>query len=508
MTEKDCHVYLDQESNTSYVGDPFAGVPISREIVESVAAQYNVETDSLARALREVRSTSVVNVETLFTGFDPLPVGRSDDGLLFVLAETDGCWDAAAERIGLSEDGHAAAATAHDRQVREVVGDREIRGGNGFVVSCSEFPTDAIDDIITVVERTRLTNRQATTWILSQYVPGSDAIARILSMPESLVQSELATVDRTTRQGLEETRTLDVPGPLTRLDPAPQSSKWMGLEWSSWFNLRDWQTLRDELPRRPGLYRVRHTELPGLMYVGESGSDGGVRQRVGIDLPAGLNESTPQTGDRHGAARPLRQITERAGGEMEVSVTTPPISSEQRHRRAIEATLLAICRREIGWTPMVQLNREPSEHMGGSHGEVLHELRDIAERSSYTVPSWRPWRNVTASGWLGLDWTVSRPLSERNMIDSSGVHAFRLWRKDQAGEQWDRTLQEVGTTGSIEGRLFTLHNQYGDEVRFSVVNLNGLSTVTRRRSRELSEVRYDLIGAHYLATGAPPEAQF
>jgi len=45
-------------------------------------------------------------------------------------------------------------------------------------------------------------------------------------------------------------------------------------------------------------------------------------------------------------------------------------------------------------------------------------------------------------------------------------------------------------------------------VRFSVVNLDGLSSDAQRRSRELSEVRYDLIGAHFLATGTPPKEQF
>ncbi|WP_225336241.1 hypothetical protein [Halomicrobium urmianum] len=508
MDENECRVFLDPDSNSSYVGDPFVGVPVSSDIVEAVAAQYHVEADSLARGLREVQSTSVIDVETLFTGFDPLPVGRSDDGLLYVLAEADGCWDTVAGQTGLTEVGRDAVATAHDRQVGKVIGDRELSSGDGFVVSCSEFPVDAIDDIVAVVDKSRLTNRQATTWILSQYVPGSDAIARILSLPESTVRSELATVDKTTRRSAAETRTLDVPGPLTRLEPDPQASTWMGLDWSRWFDLRDSKTLRKELPRRPGLYRVRHSELPGLMYVGESGSDGGVRQRVGLDLSAGVSESGRQTGDKHGAASPLQQITEIAGGKMEVSVTTPPISANRRHRRAIEATLVAICRREIGWTPMVQLNREPAEHVSGSYGELHQELKDIAERSSYTVPSWQPWRDVTAQHWLGLGWTESRPLSERDMIDSSGIHAFRLWRGDQMGERWSQTVQEVGTTGSISSRLFKLQNEYGDEVRFSVVALDRLSSDTYRRSRELNEVRLDLIGAHYLATGAPPSEQF
>lgn len=507
MSDNERYVYLDRESNTSYVGDPFVGVPVSRDIVESVAAQYSIEADSLARALREVRDTSIIDVEALFTGFDPLPVGRSDDGLLYVLSDANGCWDAVASRIGLTEDGRDAAAAAHDQQVEKTVGDRKERSSSGFVVSCSEFPADAIDAIVAVVHRTRLTNRQATIWILSQYVPGSDAIARILSIPESVVQSELATVDQTTRRSATETRTLDVPGPLTRLEPKPQSPKWMGLDWSRWFNLRDRKTLRNELSRRPGLYRVRHSELPGLMYVGESGSEGGVRQRVGLGLSAGVIESDQQTGDKHGAARALRQVTEVTGGKMEVSVTTPPISSNRRHRRAIESTLVAICRREVGWTPMVQLNRDPVEHVSGRHSKLQRELKDVAKRSSYTVPSWQPWRDVTGESWLGLNWTQGRPLSERDTIDSTGVHAFRLWR-EATEKRWSQTLQEIGTTGSISSRLFKLRNEVGDDIRFSVVDLEGLSTDTQRRSRELSEIRHDLIGAHYLATGVPPNSQF
>lgn len=507
MDENVCRVYLDRESNSSYVGDPFAGVPVSRDIVESVATQYDIEAGTLAKALREVQSTSVINVDTLFTGFDTLPVGRNEDGLLYVLAEANGCWDTVAEQIGLTEDGRDAVATAHDRQVRNAVENRYMKTGSGFVVSCSDFPVDAINDIRVVADKTRLTNRQATMWILSQYVPGSDAIARILSVPESIVQSELATVDQTTRQSATETRTLDVPGPLTRLEPDPHASTWMGLNWSRWYELQDRQTLRKELPRRPGLYRVQHSELPGLMYIGESGSEGGVRQRVGLNLSAAMNGSGRQTGNKHGAARGLRQITEITGGRMEVSVTTPPISSNWRHRRAIEATLLAICRREIGWTPMVQLNREPTEYVSDHDGKLHQELKNIAKRFSYTVPSWQPWRDVTAPHWLGLDWTESRPLSERGMINSSGVHAFRLWQ-DDAGERWGQAVQEMGTTGSISSRLFKLQNEYGDDMRFSVVSLDGLSSDTHRRSRELSEVRHDLVGAHYLATGISPKAQF
>ena len=192
---------------------------------------------------------------------------------------------------------------------------------------------------------------------------------------------------------------------------------------------------------------------------------------------------------------------------MEVSVTTPPISSNRRYRRAIEATLVAICRREVGWTPMVQLNREPAEQVSGAQSTLHQGLNEVAEQSSYSVPSWKPWRNVTAPQWLGLNWSQSQPLSERGVINSSGEYAFRLWR-ERTGDGWNQIVQKIGTTGSISSRLFRLQREYGEDIRFSVVALNGLSSDAQWRSRELSEIRHDLIGAHYLATGNPPESQF
>jgi len=63
---------------------------------------------------------------------------------------------------------------------------------------------------------------------------------------------------------------------------------------------------------------------------------------------------------------------------------------------------------------MVQLNREPAEHVSGSYDELEQELKDIAERSSYTVPTWQPWREVTApAGW---DLTGRRPVHSLSEI--------------------------------------------------------------------------------------------
>jgi hypothetical protein len=45
-------------------------------------------------------------------------------------------------------------------------------------------------------------------------------------------------------------------------------------------------------------------------------------------------------------------------------------------------------------------------------------------------------------------------------------------------------------------------------MRFTIAELPDLSDEDVARSRELEEVRYDLVGAHYLTSGQPPENQY
>jgi len=208
---------------------------------------------------------------------------------------------------------------------KKVVSDEKRGDSSGFVVSCAKFPADAIDDDrrggrpdTTDESTSNDVDPHSTSPVVTQLLGYSLSPSRLFGQ----ISPRLTGLhDRVWRRH-ELSTSLN---PLTRLEPDPQSPTWMGLNWSRWFELQDWETLRKELPRRPGLYRVRHSGLPGLMYIGESGAEGGVRQRVGLGLSAGVNESERQTGNKHGAAHPLRQITDVVGGQMEVSVTTPDI---------------------------------------------------------------------------------------------------------------------------------------------------------------------------------------
>jgi len=509
MGERSNRTYRGQEPTEAYVGDPFSGAPAERSLVESVAEEYGIESDILARSLGEAeRSSDLLTPDSLFSGFDPLPVGVDGEGHLYLVADVESYWDVVGERLGLTPVGQEAFAAVHDRLVKEN-SQSVCEPGDGLAVTCPGFPSDAIEGIHRVVNKTSLSARRATIWMLEQKALESHAIADILGLPVPLIESELVAIDREAERVNEAARILDLPNDsLTRLEPDPNSERWMGLHWSAWFDLQERRSLLKQLPRDPGLYRVRHTELDGLLYVGETGAENGLRDRVGHGLAVGLGDaSRPQTGN-HDATAPLWDITSGFEGCLEVSVATPPVAADKRHRLGIESSLVAAHRRETGRTPPVMLNRNPLTDQSSVSG--IEEVREtIASRDeSYMVPSWKSWRSVTSSEWLGFDWTAPRPLSERAEVERSGPCVFRIWQSQSGSDPWCRTLVAIGTTESLRSRLFTLENQYSGETTFSVARLLDLSQVDTHRSRELEEVRYDLVGSHYLATGVPPRDQF
>ena len=109
---------------------------------------------------------------------------------------------------------------------------------------------------------------------------------------------------------------------------------------------------------------------------------------------------------------------------------------------------------------------------------------------------------------MGLEWTEPRPLADRATIEMPDACAFRVWTRQDNTLRWERRLTYIGTTETPTSRLFSLESTYGSEMLFSIAPLPDLSTESAERSRERSEIRYDLLGAHYLTTGHPPTDQF
>jgi hypothetical protein len=510
MDQSSPRVFETRNAFTDSVGDPFVGVPVDRNIVNEVAFEFDLETRRLAQALGKVeRSPDAPSVETLYAGFDPLPMGTDKNGHLYVIAEAESCWATVADELSLTTVGKKAVATAHDRHVKRHANLTQESSGLGVIVSCPEFPAAVVDDIRMVTETTTLTARQATIWMLDQHSLDCRGIADILGLPEAVIESKLVEIDSETRRVTTAATVLDVPHTtLTRTIPEPTDHRWMGIDWSPWLTLSDREELLSTLPTDSGVYRVRHTDLDGLLYIGETGSDGGLRDRVGHGLAVGLDRSEPPDGGNHDATAPLWELKNTVDGQLEVSVGTPPEVANERYRLATEATLVAVARREMGRTPDVMLRRKPSTEGGEPSDGTNDGNYSLPGDRSYQVPSWRHWRATTSGDWLGYDWTNPHSLADRSEVEISDGAAFRVWNRDAKSQEWGQLLALVGTTDAVESRLFTLEREYGPEKTFSVVDLPNLSEDDVARSREFEEVRYDLVGAQYLATGHPPRDQF
>jgi len=344
---------------------------------------------------------------------------------------------------------------------------------------------------------------------LEQHSLNSQAIADILGLPKTVIQSIIVEIDQETQRVATAAAVLDVPHPtLTRTIPGPLTPKWMGIDWSQWYTLSDRETLLSVLPTEPGLYRVSHTKLDELLYIGETGADGGLRERVGQGLAVGVGTSSGPEHGNHDASLPLSEIQNTIEGKLQVSVGTPPEVANKRYRLATEATLVAVARREMGRTPAVMLNREPLINRSIAYQESYDGDNYPLQDQSYIIPSWQHWRATTSTDWLGYDWTTPRPLADRTEIRNSNGCAIRVWNEQSTATAWGQVLDVVGTTDAIQSRLFTLENKYSPDTMFSIAKLPELSEDDITRSREFEEVRYDLIGAQYLAAGHPPRDQF
>ncbi len=506
MADDRNRVFRDNESVGAQRGDTFAGVPVDQEIVESVATEYNLGADVLARTLRDVeQAPNLLEIGVLFTQFDPIPVRKDDNGHLHLLVESGQYWDVVANRLGLTKDGREAISLAHDRQIKK---HHQYRGtGAGFVVPCPEFPSSVVPRIQTLVDHTDLTSRQATVYALTQDELTEPAVANILDLPEGVIESELVAVNCETSRVIQAAQILDTPNrSISRLEPDPTSDTWLGLDWSHWVNLSNREQLLEELPETPGVYRVRHTNISGLLYIGESGSEGGLRERVGLGLASDFDSGTCPQGGNHDATAPLWKLRESIGGSIEVSVANPAIAANKRHRRSLEAALVAVCRRESGRTPDVMLNRCPD--LDSTAGGTSQTPDRRWNNQGYQVPDWKSWHTTTDSHWMGLDWTEPRPLSERDRVKEVSTCVYRVWEGQSGLSEWERVLTSIGTSETPTSRLFNLEKEYGSQAVFSLVEPAGVSPDNVERQRQFSEIRYDLIGAHYIATGQPPTDQY
>lgn len=267
---------------------------------------------------------------------------------------------------------------------------------------------------------------------------------------------------------------------------------WLALEWTPWKSLRREAGTITNLSTKPGLYRVRHDEIGGLVYIGETGR--GIRERV-RSLAGGIFEGEMPYRDPHTASPCLWAIVDRYGPDLEVSVTTPAVAQDKQERKAMEDALIALHRHEEGESPtanfarMIPGYKQSSYRADGVVGGPLTdgESEPHVEDGIGPLP-WEDPDEPTSATWMGLDWSTPEPLSEAyGLPDHAGV--YRIWHSDDSPP-----LEYIGETANLKSRLYSHRRSRDQELVYSYVARLKLEAKHKREEAET-----DLLGAHWFA---------
>ena len=352
-----------------------------------------------------------------------------------------------------------------------------------------------------LADRTVLKPRESQVWAFKEIGCSHKEIANILDVSKGTVDSLSSRIRGRVERSYATAELIIMTNPLTKSKTDALASDYLGLDWSDWISLNPDEGNIENLSTDPGLYRVRHTSRDRLMYIGEAGRS--VRERVRALARGTYADQMPYLDPHVGAPR-LWVIRQEIGEGFEVSIADPEIAADTQHRKGIEASLIAVHHREYNCRPTANFSKiipgyEMSSYRsdGDRGGPISDESGDVDAQLGQTSPQWDMWRPVTGDGWLGQKWTPPRPLSERLAIDESTQAVYRIWY-----EHGPEPLAYIGETRDITSRLRQHEKTFGGDALFSV------SPVGELARHERHELKLDLIGAHYLALGPAPIAQF
>lgn len=277
---------------------------------------------------------------------------------------------------------------------------------------------------------------------------------------------------------------------------------WLELDWSEWGSLNPDGDHLDSFTTDPGLYRVRHPDYEGLVYIGETGRS--VSGRVHA-LARGAYADEMPFRDPHTAAPTLWAIRDRNGRPLEISGATPSTATNKQSRKAREAALIAQHRREIGHSPTANFGRiidgyrQSSYSRDGLVGGPLPDGETEANAEPGVGPL--PWTDAeTPRGdkWMGLDWTEFTALEDVSTAIPQTDGVYRFTHQTSADG-----LYYIGESTNLRSRLYRHRRNRTEPLTFSYATLPDHDAQHKRQ-----EVETELIGAYWLATDNAPTEQF
>ncbi len=277
---------------------------------------------------------------------------------------------------------------------------------------------------------------------------------------------------------------------------------WCSLPWSPWIPFTAERYEFRDIPREPGLYRIRPAGKDFLMYIGETRRT--VDERLSeLRLTLNRTELMPWN-DPHTAAPSLWAWKDAEGFEYECSGA--PLDAAINGRRGMESFLLYRYRQERGESTLCNFGRfhpryrkstNRKENLRGGKLEAGHKDNPAGGPSQ---PPLNPTGKPGDPDWMGLSWSNGETLApEKTHLAPAGPGLYILI---DAGSQ---EIVYIGQSANCANRLLDHSRKSwdGKELHFSFYGVE--KTIL---PHQLKELENDLIGNFFEQYRKAPEYQF
>ncbi len=286
------------------------------------------------------------------------------------------------------------------------------------------------------------------------------------------------------------------------------SQNWCNLSWSPWIRFTSGSQQFSNIPKQPGVYRVKPIDSELLMYIGQTGRT--LHQRLNELRTNSLKNQMPFN-DPHTAAPSLWAWRDATGMDFECSAAPfapnkidDPLR-ERREREGFECYLLWQYRLEHGSSTLCNFGRfhpnyiKSTDISKNKRGGRCPEGK-INPAGGPSLPPLPMHGKPSDEDWMNLNWTKLRRLSSysaSNVDSSPGLYKIL--------NPFTHQVIYIGQSNNLKIRLqsHARKNWGEDDIRFSWCTQP--HTIL---PHQLKEFENDLIGGYYSLSGSIPVYQF
>lgn len=288
----------------------------------------------------------------------------------------------------------------------------------------------------------------------------------------------------------------------------------IGIAWSSAVDL-ELAVSGINVPREPGLYRVRRIGLDAWDYIGQTGS-GTMTLRKRMTMLKGVFAPEMPYRDPHTASPALWALRHQAQASFEAQFC--PIHAATPVRKGLEAVAIAAHRQQFRRSPTFNFGRMPAGYRMSSENKAklvaagrrfrggptsaatlahtagtppVGPLDQACISETWCGHSWAPWQSLTAEGVapLALATGLYRIKGRDGVLAYIGEGQIKLRLLAHARKLATGTVQSEALASVAPLEFSTVPNQDWER-------------------HQRAELETDFIAAHILAIGTPPAAQF